>query len=91
MSVIDLIEMEHSCPHLVNANLTKDLQGRLIYKDECTRCFDSAKTPYGVDVCLRCFNGACASPERNHTELHFGMTQHPIVMNIKMVEKDMTD
>ena len=34
--------MDSQCPHLTNANLTKDLQGKLIYKDECTRCFDSA-------------------------------------------------
>jgi len=34
--------MDSSCAHLTNANLTKDLQGKLIYKDECTRCFDSA-------------------------------------------------
>jgi len=34
--------MDQSCPHLTNANLTKDLQGKLIYKDECTRCFDTA-------------------------------------------------
>ena len=33
------------CTHLTNANLTKDLQGKLIYKDECTRCFDGTVGP----------------------------------------------
>lgn len=28
-----------TCPHLNLDNFTNDLQGRLIYKDECTRCF----------------------------------------------------
>ena len=32
--------MESTCPHLISANLTNNLQGKLIYKDECTRCFD---------------------------------------------------
>jgi ubiquitin carboxyl-terminal hydrolase 5/13 len=64
------------------------LQGKLIYKDECTRCFDSAKTPAGVDVCLKCFNGGCANQERNHSFQHFNFSQHPLTMNIKMVLKE---
>ncbi len=84
--------MDSQCPHLTNANLTKDLQGKLIYKDECTRCFDTAKTPGGVDVCLKCFNGGCVNEARNHSFLHFNMSQHPLSMNIQMVlkEKDPT-
>jgi hypothetical protein len=51
--------MDSQCPHLTNANLTKDLQGKLIYKDECTRCFDSAVTnplfyPLNIENPSRC-------------------------------------
>ena len=30
-----------SCSHLINDNLAVSLQGKLIYKDECTKCFAS--------------------------------------------------
>lgn len=80
--------METTCVHLTSANLTNNLQGKLIYKDECTRCFDSSKHPDGVDVCLKCFNGGCCSEESNHSRLHYDMTQHPISLNIKKILKE---
>ena len=41
----------------------------------------------GVDVCLKCFNGACVSKEFNHSLLHYNMTKHPITLNIKQILK----
>eukprot|EP00347_Sterkiella_histriomuscorum_P000563 403375366 len=79
--------MEQSCPHLTSANLTKNLQGKLIYKDECTKCFQSAKSETGIDVCLKCFNGACTGNDFDHSQLHSQHHNHPIVLNLKQTLK----
>jgi len=48
--------MESTCPHLISANLTNNLQGKLIYKDECTRCFDDV-------VSARCYHSMLRKPK----------------------------
>ncbi|GAA5885465.1 hypothetical protein JCM6882_009629 [Rhodosporidiobolus microsporus] len=35
---------------------------QLVYREECTQCFDTPSHPLGIDVCLSCFNGACPPP-----------------------------
>ncbi|GAA5830333.1 hypothetical protein JCM11251_001311 [Rhodosporidiobolus azoricus] len=32
---------------------------QLVYREECTQCFDTPSHPLGIDVCLSCFNGGC--------------------------------
>lgn len=44
--------------------------------------------PFGVDVCLTCFNGGCTGNEdREHAALHFQKTGHALVVNVKRREK----
>ncbi|GAA6027092.1 hypothetical protein JCM8097_006105 [Rhodosporidiobolus ruineniae] len=35
---------------------------QLVYREECTQCFDTQDLPTGIDVCLSCFNGSCPPP-----------------------------
>ncbi|TIB16675.1 hypothetical protein E3P84_01258 [Wallemia ichthyophaga] len=58
-----------------------------VYKDECTRCFDSQDSEKGVDVCLHCFNGACESIHQ-HAYAHARSRHHPLALNIKRSPKD---
>ena len=69
--------------------MTENLQGRLIYKDECTKCFLTPKDGHGLNVCLTCFVGSCANPEKGHahSDSHVAKSGHPIFMNIKLVPK----
>jgi ubiquitin carboxyl-terminal hydrolase 5/13 len=39
-----------------------------------------------LDVCLQCFNGACAG-DRQHNKLHNALWGHPLVLNIKRTRK----
>ena len=63
------------CSHWNDNNVTTNLLGKLIYKDECCRCFGSPKGPGGLDVCLCCFVGSCSDPnvpaEQNHSNIHY--------------------
>lgn len=52
----------------------------IIYKEECTLCFENQDSEDGIDVCLSCYNGSCVS---SHTGLHFTKTKHPLYLNIK--------
>jgi len=69
------------------SKVSDKLLGNLIYKDECTKCFITPKSEDGLDVCLTCFNGSCTT--NGHTQSHHLLNQHPIVMNIKMVKKQL--
>jgi ubiquitin carboxyl-terminal hydrolase 5/13 len=40
----------------------------------------------GLDVCLQCFNGACAG-DRHHDRLHSALWSHPLALNIKRTRK----
>ena len=79
------------CPHWTPDNYADSLQGRLIYKDECCKCFGTPKDESGLDVCLRCLIGSCSDPneidERNHSRIHFKNNQHPLVLRIRKVPK----
>jgi ubiquitin carboxyl-terminal hydrolase 5/13 len=39
-----------------------------------------------LDVCLKCFNGGCAS-DRNHAKLHSNTRKHPLALNIRRTRK----
>ena len=79
------------CPHWNPDNITDNLMGRMIYKDECAKCFALPTDDSGLDVCLRCFVGSCRpkdGPENeNHSMVHFKHTEHPLTMNIRKVKK----
>ncbi|RCI12275.1 hypothetical protein L249_0553 [Ophiocordyceps polyrhachis-furcata BCC 54312] len=60
--------------------------GQSVYREDCTQCFDSIDEPSGLDVCLQCFNGACAGP-RPHNGLHASLWKHPLALNIRRTRK----
>lgn len=39
----------------------------------------------GIDICLKCLSGSCINGE-NHSREHYEKTNHPIVLNLKLVE-----
>jgi uncharacterized UBP type Zn finger protein len=47
------------CPCWNGDNVTENFAGRLIYKDECCKCFGNPKDPKGLSVCLRTLAGYC--------------------------------
>jgi len=61
-------------------NYFESLQGKLIYKDECCKCFGTPKDETGLDVCLRCLVGSCS--QKGHSEIHYKNTDHPLVVKI---------
>ena len=79
------------CPCWNGDNVTESLHGRLIYKDECARCFATPKDESGLDVCLKCFVGSCdpkgCPDNENHCKIHVKNTDHPLVMNIRKTPK----
>ena len=84
--------MSQVCEHW-NTHVADSLQNRLIYKDECTRCFLTPKDEFGLNVCLTCFQGSCANPAsgHNHSEQHIKSKDHPIFINIKLTPKALKD
>lgn len=75
-----------ACSHLLQIHTPNTTQD--IYNRECTQCFDSWDNLLGIDVCLFCFNAGCLGEQRHHAFTHFERTQHPLVVNIKRIEKD---
>jgi ubiquitin carboxyl-terminal hydrolase 5/13 len=77
-----------SCHHLSFNNIDFNLHGKLIHKDECTKCFYTSVSTiqadeHGIDLCLKCYNGGC--PE--HAKLHSEMFGHPLVLNVKRTKR----
>ncbi|KAI9593905.1 ubiquitin carboxyl-terminal hydrolase [Syncephalis fuscata] len=72
-----------TCPHLAAHTLAPPSAFTLVYRDECTQCFDTPDADEGLDVCLSCFNGGCTHPDRAHSRRHAEKRQHPIVLNIR--------
>lgn len=68
------------CPCWTPDNYCDNLQGRMIYKDECCKCFNNPKSPGGLDVCLKCLVGSC---NELHSKYHAQQKEHPLVLNIK--------
>ncbi len=82
---------EGLCPCWTPDNVTENLHGRMIYKDECCRSFNTPRDPGGIDVCLRTFVGHANPPdvpeEENFSLIHYKNTGNPLVMNIREVPK----
>lgn len=83
-----MAEQAQPCPHWADS-VNTSLYGQQIYKDECTKCFLTPKDQHGLNVCMKTFNGSCASPDQghNHWEAHYARTDNPIYLNIKMTPK----
>jgi len=79
------------CPCWNADNVTENLFGRLIYKDECSRTFATPKSPGGLDICLKTFVGSHNPPgvdaSENPSKIHYKNTGNPLVMNIKKTKK----
>lgn len=75
-----------SCSHVASANLAPPGPNESVYREDCTLCFDNIDQPDGLDVCLHCFNGGCAS-ERMHGRQHAQQSQHPLAVNIKRTRR----
>lgn len=67
------------CAHWTTDNYADSLQGRMIYKDECAKCFNNPKSNKGLDLCLKCLVGSC---RETHSKDHAQSKQHPLVLNI---------
>jgi len=57
----------------------------VVYREECTQCFDSQDSPEGIDVCLTCFNGGCV--HFKHASNHAKKTGHSLALNIQRTRK----
>ncbi|KAH0338625.1 ubiquitin thiolesterase, partial [Aureobasidium melanogenum] len=75
-----------TCPHISSASLSPPRPNQSVYREDCTLCFDSIDSPEGLDVCLHCFNGGCAT-ERQHAAKHAREASHPLALNIKRTRK----
>lgn len=75
-----------ACPHVSSSALSPPRPTQSVYREDCTLCFDSIDTPGGLDVCLHCFNGGCAS-ERQHGKHHAQSAKHPLAVNIQRTRK----
>nr|POE75777.1 ubiquitin carboxyl-terminal hydrolase 14 [Quercus suber] len=78
--------MATACVHINQAALRPPRASQSVYREDCTLCFDSIDDADGLDVCLHCFNGACAG-ERVHSKRHAQQAQHPLAVNIKRTRK----
>lgn len=78
-----------NCQHLSNI---PNIQGRLVFNDQCGRCFEDTKSKFGINVCLICFHAFCQSSSFNHTKLHYSNNnKHCLFLNIKeelIIEND---
>ncbi|KAK3638617.1 ubiquitin C-terminal hydrolase Ubp14 [Elasticomyces elasticus] len=79
--------MASTCPHTTSASLHPPRPSDSVYREDCTLCFDSIDDPHGLQVCLSCFNGGCASPDRAHGQLHASQAAHPLAVTIKRTRK----
>ncbi|KAI8451676.1 hypothetical protein BY996DRAFT_4585560 [Phakopsora pachyrhizi] len=60
----------------------------VVYREECTQCFESQDSPQGIDVCLSCFNGGCLEPGFQHATNHARKTGHRLALNVRRIKKD---
>ncbi|KAI8870087.1 ubiquitinyl hydrolase [Ramicandelaber brevisporus] len=79
-----------ACTHALNARLVPPTADSLVYKEECTQCFDTHDDDLGINVCLSCFNGGCLDPQRAHAETHYRKSAHPLALNIRRVPRQAT-
>ncbi|PYI31436.1 ubiquitinyl hydrolase [Aspergillus indologenus CBS 114.80] len=75
-----------ACFHVQSDDIIPPSTSQVVYREDCTQCFDSVDQSSGINVCLSCFNGGCAH-DRNHALLHFKRSGHPLALNIKRSRK----
>ncbi|PYH97738.1 ubiquitinyl hydrolase [Aspergillus ellipticus CBS 707.79] len=75
------------CSHVDYQELKPPTSNQVVYREDCTQCFDTIDGDHGLNVCLSCFNGGCAG-DRNHGFLHFERFGHPLALNIKRSLKE---
>ena len=79
------------CPHWNPEHVSENLQGRLIYKDECARSFATPKDEDGLEVCLKTLVGHSnpkgVPDEQSFSKINVKNTGHPLVMIIKKTKK----
>ncbi|RAL13606.1 ubiquitin-specific protease UBP14 [Aspergillus homomorphus CBS 101889] len=75
-----------ACFHINSEDLKQPSGSQVVYREDCTQCFDTVDEEQGINVCLSCFNGGCAH-DRNHALLHFKRFGHPLALNIKRSRK----
>ncbi|PWY65650.1 hypothetical protein BO70DRAFT_184842 [Aspergillus heteromorphus CBS 117.55] len=75
-----------SCSHIGSEELKPPTPSQVVYREDCTQCFDNIDEDHGLNVCLSCFNGGCAG-DRNHAYLHFKQFGHPLALNIRRSRK----
>ena len=80
-----MVEQNMPCPCW--GQVTQNLDGKKIFKEECGRCFFTPKSPGGLNVCLTTFKCYCQAPEHDHTAVNYMLTGNPIYCNIKMIKK----
>ena len=73
------------CPCWNENNVTFNLMGRSIYKDECAVSFDTPKTPGGLSVCLMTLLGH--GFKNGHAQAYYDKKKYPLVMNIVKTPK----
>ena len=83
---VTMLFNKEPCPHTSAVGLSPPKPTESVYREDCTVCFDSIDDPAGLDVCLHCFNGACAG-DRRHSQLHAHHFQHPLALNIRRTRK----
>ncbi|OJJ49497.1 hypothetical protein ASPZODRAFT_127964 [Penicilliopsis zonata CBS 506.65] len=75
-----------SCPHVHAQDIKPPGPSEVVYREDCTQCFDSIDDEAGLNVCLHCFDGGCAG-EREHGILHYKRFKHPLALNIKRTRR----
>ncbi|PYH47279.1 ubiquitin-specific protease UBP14 [Aspergillus saccharolyticus JOP 1030-1] len=75
-----------ACFHVNSDELKPPSPSQVVYREDCTQCFDSVDDDCGINVCLSCFNGGCAH-NRDHALMHFKRFGHPLALNIKRSRK----
>lgn len=73
-----------ACPCWTPDNYTDNLMGRMIYKDECSKCFNTPMSEGGLDVCLKTLVGYCRA---THSKAQAEKKGRPLVLNIRKVPK----
>ncbi|KAH9817150.1 hypothetical protein DFH28DRAFT_1081391 [Melampsora americana] len=78
-----------NCPHAepLLSWISSPTNRSIVYREECTQCFDSQDHQFGIDVCLQCFNGGCVTPDHHHAKNHAIKHDHPLALNIKRIPK----
>ena len=87
--------MNIECPHIKDEkHITKSLQGKKLFKDQCVRCFHepvililNQSSENGLFVCMKCFNGFCPAHRDEHTKDHNHNVFTNILMNLKNAEQ----